>query len=172
MKLHHGLLWLFLGVLVWGEARAEGAPDCVFCAIATGKRDAAIVHRDQLVVAFLDHAPRNPGHVLVVPVAHADDIVVTPAATAERMMVVGQRIARALRRTDLRAEGFNFILNTGASAGQTVFHAHLHVMPRHAGDQPAGADHQRSRVAPEVLAPVAAKIRAALAQEAAETGAP
>lgn len=170
--LRYALGALLLALLA-GRAVAEpAAPDCVFCAIVAGKRAASIVHRDELVVAFLDHAPRNPGHVLVVPVAHADDIVATPAATAERIMVVAQRIARAIRRTDLRAEGFNFILNTGASAGQTVFHAHLHVMPRHAGDQPAGADHQRPRVGPEVLAPVAAKIRAALAQDATETGAP
>ncbi len=146
-------------------AQDSVSPRCVFCEIVAGRGTAAVVHRDDLVVAFLDIAPRNPGHVLVVPVAHADDIVATPAATAERMMVVAQRIARAIRRTDLRAEGFNFVMNTGRAAGQTVFHAHLHIMPRYAGDEPAGADHQRTRVTPESLAPIAEKIRAALEAE-------
>ncbi len=165
------LLSLLLVVAAYAGARAEPtATDCVFCAIIAGNRPGMIVYRDDLVVAFLDHAPRNPGHVLVVPVAHADDLVATPAATAERLLVVAQRIARAIRRTDLRAEGFNFIFNSGAAAGQTVFHAHLHLMPRFTGDEPAGADHNRPRVSPEFLAPIAAKIRAALDEEIEAAG--
>jgi histidine triad (HIT) family protein len=151
-----------------GRAAAEGdAKPCIFCEIVAGARPAAIVYRDELVLAFLDHAPRNPGHVLIVPVVHAADLVSTPAATAARMTVVAQRIARAIRRADLRADGFNFIANTGGAAGQMVFHAHLHVMPRVAGDAGLGAP--RERVAMDVLAPVAARIRAALAVEVGET---
>ena len=148
-----------------GDASAAGAVrPCIFCEIVAGRLEPElVVYRDELVVAFLDIAPGNPGHVLVVPAAHADDIVGTPAETAERMMVVAQQIARAIRRTDLKAEGFNFLVNTGRVAGQTVFHAHLHVVPRFAGDSGGHGDRPRQRLTVEELAPVAASIRAALA---------
>ncbi len=166
MKLSRWLLSLFFFVAVFAGAKADDARPCIFCEIAAGQRAAAIVYRDDLVVAFLDHAPRNPGHVLVIPVVHAADLPETPPATAERMVVVAQRIVRAIRRTDLRAEGFNFLSNAGGAAGQTVFHTHLHIMPRFAGD--GGLNTPRERVAPEVLAPVVAKIRAALDAESAD----
>ena len=139
---------------------------CVFCEIAAGRLEPElVVYRDELVLAFMDIAPGNPGHVLVVPAQHADDIVAVPAATAQRMIVVAQCIARAIRRTELRAEGFNFILNTGRAAGQTVFHAHLHVVPRYSGDSGGHGDKPRRRLMIEELAPMAAKIRAAVGDE-------
>lgn len=149
-----------------GDVLAGGASrPCIFCEIVAGRLEAElVVYRDELVVAFMDIAPGNPGHVLIVPAVHADDIVGTPAETAERMMVVAQRLARAIRRTDLKAEGFNFLVNTGRVAGQTVFHAHLHVVPRFAGDSGGHGDRPRQRLTVEELAPVAAGIRAALAE--------
>jgi diadenosine tetraphosphate (Ap4A) HIT family hydrolase len=143
---------------------AEGA--CGFCAIAAGAgtAPATVVYRDERVVAFMDRAPRNPGHVLVVPREHAADALAVPPETLGHMAQVAQRIAQAIRRTDLKAEGFNLIANNGKAAGQTVFHPHLHVVPRFAGEPAAVAGEQRPVQPAEELAAVAAKIRAALAR--------
>lgn len=141
---------------------AETRAPCVFCEIAAGTRDATrVVYRDDTVVAFLDRAPRNAGHVLVVPRRHADNILDVSPATLARVAEVAQSIAQAIKRTDLRAEGYTVQSNTGAAAGQTVFHLHFHVIPRFRGEPPAGGE---KAIAPEPeLAVAAAKIRAALA---------
>jgi histidine triad (HIT) family protein len=133
---------------------------CVFCEIVAGTRPACIVYRDPDVVAFLSIAPQNPGHVLVVPVRHADGILDLPPATARAMMAVAQKIAQAIRQTDLTAEGIRLQMNTGAAAGQSVMHAHLHVMPRLAGDREPPTN--TPQVPLSELQPVADKIRAKL----------
>ncbi|MBI3886051.1 MAG: HIT family protein [Opitutae bacterium] len=119
-----------------------------------------MIWRDDTVMAFLSIGARNPGHVLVVPVRHAAGLLDLPAATAHRMFDVAQRMARAIRQTDLAAEGFTLKMNTGAAAGQTVFHAHLHVIPRFAAEPPEPPP--GTRVPKEQLDPVADKIRAQL----------
>lgn len=154
MKLLPVLLLGFLAVLA-----ADGPQPCVFCEIVSGRRPAAVVYRDDTVLAFMDIAPRNPGHVLVVPVRHADNLLALPPSTACDMMAVAQRIARALKATDLKAEGIQVLMNTGKAAGQEVFHAHLHVIPRFPGE-PEPPDKQRKGLAE--LEAVAAKIRAQL----------
>ena len=148
-------------MLVAGAAFAGEPSPCVFCDIVAGRAPAAIVFRDERVVAFMDHSPHNPGHVLVVPVQHAADILGVPAATAEEMMVVAQKVARAIRKSGLKADGFNFRMNTGAAAGQTVFHTHLHVIPRYVDDA-GGQSHVGERLPVDELEPIAAKIRAEL----------
>ena len=153
-------LFLFCLLLVGTAAAADGPKPCVFCEIVAGRGAAAVVFRDDRVVAFMDIAPHNPGHVLVIPVQHAEDILAVPAATAEAMMVVAQRIARAIQKAGIKAEGFNFRMNAGAAAGQTVFHAHLHVVPRFVGD--GGDRHPGERVTTGELEAIAARIRAQL----------
>jgi histidine triad (HIT) family protein len=134
---------------------------CVFCEIIAGMRQQeSVVYRDDRVMGFLSIGPRNPGHLLVVPVAHAENFLEVPAETMHAMTDVAKRIAEAIQRTDLRMEGFQLQMNTGKAAGQTVFHAHLHVIPRYAAEPAAKTP--EDRVGPEVLAPVAAKIRTAL----------
>ncbi|HWM36505.1 MAG TPA: HIT family protein [Streptomyces sp.] len=108
--------------------------ECVFCSIVRGQAEASIVYEDDLVVAFMDLRPVNPGHLLVVPRAHAvglEDLEETPGT---RVWSVAQRMARALRRSDLRCDGVNLFLADGEAAFQEVFHVHLHVLPRFAGD--------------------------------------
>jgi diadenosine tetraphosphate (Ap4A) HIT family hydrolase len=109
-------------------------PSCVFCDIRAGRAPSSIVYRDELVCAFLDIRPVNPGHLLVIPNEHADYLADLPPASGGRLFEVGQRLAAALRRTDLRCEGINFFLADGEVAGQEVFHVHLHVVPRFTGD--------------------------------------
>ncbi|HYC70044.1 MAG TPA: HIT domain-containing protein [Opitutaceae bacterium] len=149
-------------LILAAPALAADAPaPCAFCEIAAGTRPAVVVHRDDRVLAFMDRAPRNPGHVLVVPVAHAENYLEVPPDTLAAMAALAQELGRALRRTDLKADGINVAMNTGPAAGQSVFHAHLHVIPRFAHDDPPSAG---SRIVPpDRLEIAAAKIRAALA---------
>lgn len=153
-----GLL-LLLGVLSLGGA--EPPKPCVFCEIIAGRlQQEGVVYRDEKVIAFLGLGPRNPGHTLIVPLTHAEDFLAVPADTMHAMTDAAHKIAGAIKRTDLKMEGFVLQMNTGKAAGQSVFHAHLHIIPRFAAEAPAKTP--ETRVGMEVLAPVAAKIRAAL----------
>lgn len=107
---------------------------CVFCAIVAGEAPASVVHRDDLVWAFLDIAPLVPGHTLVVPVAHAEGLGDLDPAAGGRMFRVAQRVAGALRGVEPGLGGVNLFLADGRGAGQEVMHAHLHVLPRRRGD--------------------------------------
>jgi diadenosine tetraphosphate (Ap4A) HIT family hydrolase len=108
--------------------------ECVFCDILAGVRPSSIVFQDDVGCAFMDIQPVNPGHVLVVPIDHAASLAELDGAVGARMFRVGQRIAGALRNSGLRCEGVNLFLADGQAAGQEVFHVHLHVIPRYAGD--------------------------------------
>ncbi len=108
--------------------------DCVFCGIVAGRLDASRVFENDTVLAFLDIAPATPGHLLVVPKAHAANLAELDPETGAQMFRVGQRMAAALRDSDLRCEGVNLFLADGEVAGQEVSHAHLHVLPRFEGD--------------------------------------
>lgn len=108
--------------------------DCVFCAIVAGTAPASVAYRDDEVIAFCDIEPFTPGHLLVVPVRHATGLADLDPDTGGRLFQVGQTMAGALRRSGLRCDGVNFFLADGAAAFQTVFHLHLHVVPRWRGD--------------------------------------
>jgi histidine triad (HIT) family protein len=107
---------------------------CVFCGIVSGREPASIVHRDDLVCAFMDIQPVNPGHMLVVPNVHGAYLADVEPEVGGRMFVVAQRLAVAIRASGVRCEGVNFFLADGVAAGQEIFHAHLHVFPRFDGD--------------------------------------
>lgn len=107
---------------------------CVFCAIVAGEAPASTVYRDEAVIAFMDIRPVNAGHVLVVPLWHSESSLDLDEGTAGHMLTIGTRVAAALKDAGVRLEGFNLFLADGAVAGQTVFHTHLHVLPRFAGD--------------------------------------
>ena len=111
---------------------------CVFCAIVAGEAEASIVHADEDVLAFLDIAPVNPGHLLVIPRRHAVGLGDLPDGLLPKVAAVAQRLAGTLRAAhrsgELRCEGVNLFLADGAVAFQEVFHLHLHVLPRFAGD--------------------------------------
>lgn len=108
--------------------------DCVFCRIVEGHAPASMVYRDSVCCAFMDIRPINVGHVLVIPLQHAAGLSDLPAAAGAHMFRIGQRIAAALRRSGHRCQGINLFLADGQVAGQEVFHVHLHVIPRYAGD--------------------------------------
>jgi histidine triad (HIT) family protein len=107
---------------------------CTFCKIVEGSQDGSIVYQDDLVVAFLDVLPINPGHTLIVPRRHMAFLSEVEVEEGARMFRVAQDIGRAIRASKLRCDAVNLILNDGAEAGQRVFHTHLHVVPRVLGD--------------------------------------
>lgn len=111
---------------------ATPAPQgCIFCAIAAGQAQAHMVHEDADVVAFLDLHPVTAGHLLVVPRQHAAGLEDLDEAVGAHVWSVGRALARALRRSRLGCEGINLLVCDGEAALQTVFHFHLHVIPRY-----------------------------------------
>ncbi|MGC8780313.1 MAG: HIT family protein [Anaerolineae bacterium] len=107
---------------------------CIFCDILAGQAEGSFVYRDELCAAFMDIHQPNAGKVLVVPNHHAATLADLPPETAGHMFQVAQQIAAALRRSQLPCDGVNLFLADGRAAGQEVFHVHLHVLPRVAGD--------------------------------------
>ena len=110
------------------------APDCVFCSIVAGHADRSVVFEDATTMAFMDILPINPGHLVVVPKDHTVDLAGLPLSLGGDMMRTAMRCAAALRSGPLRTDGINLFLADGEAAGQEVFHAHLHVVPRIVGD--------------------------------------
>jgi histidine triad (HIT) family protein len=108
-------------------------PDCIFCRIAAGEVPAVRILENPVVLAFLDIAPVNYGHTLVIPKAHYENLLDLPDTLWQEMGRVCRKVALALRGT-LYAQGFNIGMNNFEAAGQVVFHAHLHVIPRYFTD--------------------------------------
>ncbi len=106
---------------------------CIFCDIATGDAEASIVTSTDRVVAFMDLFPIGEGHVLVIPRAHAAGLADLDDEDAAEMMRVGRRLGAAQLALGLGI-GANLFLADGEVAGQEVFHAHLHVLPRNPAD--------------------------------------
>lgn len=107
---------------------------CVFCRIVEGNAPSSVVFRDSSCIAFLDIHPVNPGHLLVVPRAHVSRLSGLDEPLGAHLFSVAHRLAAAVRRSGVRAEGINLWLADGAAAGQEVDHVHVHVVPRFAGD--------------------------------------
>jgi histidine triad (HIT) family protein len=107
--------------------------DCVFCKIVAGEIPAWIVDEDERTIAFMDIAPATRGHALVIPRAHASDLLSVDREDLTAVALSAQRLARRLRER-LGAEGVNLLNSCGSIAWQTVFHFHVHVIPRYADD--------------------------------------
>ncbi|HMC07010.1 MAG TPA: HIT family protein [Solirubrobacterales bacterium] len=135
------------------------AEDCLFCGIVSGDVPAQIVDSDEHTVAFMDINPATDGHALVVPRRHSANLLEISDEDLERTVVAARRLARRIDAA-LDPDGLNVINSCGAAAWQTIFHFHLHVIPRYEDDPlklpwvpgPGDADQ---------IAAVAAKIREA-----------
>jgi histidine triad (HIT) family protein len=112
---------------------------CVFCEIVAGAAPAIRIYEDDDYLAILDIRPFTRGHTLVFPKQHTVDLTDTPPEALAGMVVIGQRIGLAARASELDADGNNIAINDGRAAFQSVFHVHLHVLPRRAGDKLAFA---------------------------------
>jgi histidine triad (HIT) family protein len=108
-------------------------PDCQFCDIAAGEAPATRLYEDEVAVAFLDIAPVAGGHTLVVPKDHYETLTDMPPETAgdlfERVRIVAEAV-----ETALDPDGLNLVQANGEAAGQEVFHAHVHLLPRYEND--------------------------------------
>ena len=108
-------------------------PDCIFCKIVAGDIPSTRVDEDDRTLAFMDVSPATRGHVLVVPKRHHRDLLTIDAGDLTACTLMAQRVAgRVVER--LGADGVNLLNSCGAAAWQTVFHFHLHVIPRYAND--------------------------------------
>lgn len=107
--------------------------DCIFCGIVSGDIPAQIVDEDERTISFMDISPGTPGHALVIPRQHARDLLEIGAADLQATIMAAQRLAR--RATErLGCDGINLINSCGQAAWQTVFHFHIHVLPRYEDD--------------------------------------
>lgn len=107
--------------------------DCVFCQIIKGEVPAVKIYEDSETLAFLNHHPVHPGHALIIPKEHFENIYTIPAELWARMNLTAQKIAIAVREA-VDADGINVYMNNEHAAGQVVFHGHIHIIPRHNDD--------------------------------------
>ena len=107
--------------------------DCIFCKILAGEIPARSVDEDERTIAFMDIAPATRGHALVIPRNHASDLLSVPPEDLQAVASAAQSLAGRMKDR-LGADGVNLLNSCGASAWQTVFHFHMHVIPRYDGD--------------------------------------
>lgn len=111
------------------------AADCIFCAIVAGDAPAEIVDSDEHTVAFMDINPATRGHALVIPRAHSADLLQISDEDLGHTTAAARRLAARMAETlEPRPDGFNVLNSCGAAAWQTVFHFHVHVVPRYDDD--------------------------------------
>ena len=107
--------------------------DCIFCRIVARQIPATVVHEDEHTLAFMDLGHVNPGHVLVAVKKHAENLYALDDAQAGAVLRAAARVARAIRDA-FAPQGLSVYQANGKAAGQTVFHYHVHLVPRHDGD--------------------------------------
>jgi histidine triad (HIT) family protein len=134
--------------------------DCIFCKIIKGELPAAKVYEDEHVLAFLDISQVTKGHTLVIPKVHTENVFTLTPDMASRLFSVVPTIANALNKAFSPA-GLNLLNNNGEAAGQTVFHYHLHLIPRDGKGDGFGAvwKSHASDYTPADLQAIAATIR-------------
>ncbi len=141
-------------------ADSSSADDCIFCRLIRGELPATRVFEDELTLAFMDIGQVNPGHVLVAVKRHAANLLEVTPDEAAAAMRTAQRVARAACAA-FDPPGLSLYQMNGHAGEQTVFHFHLHVLPRHADDGVALV-WPRKEPARELLEDYAARLRAAL----------
>lgn len=108
--------------------------DCIFCKIANGEIPSATLYEDEGFRVILDLGPASKGHALILPKAHAANIYEISDDMAAKAMILAKKMTTKMTEV-LKCDGFNIVQNNGEPAGQTVFHFHMHLIPRYEGDQ-------------------------------------
>ncbi len=134
--------------------------DCIFCKIAQGIIPSACVWEDDDFRAILDISPAAKGHVLLLPKKHCANLFEIDADIAAKALLVASKIAKAMKKA-LNADGINLLQNNGEAAGQTIFHLHIHLIPRYNEDG-VSIPWEHLSYADGEAEEYAAKIRAAL----------
>jgi histidine triad (HIT) family protein len=106
---------------------------CIFCGIVSGELPSQIVDSDEHTVSFMDINPATPGHALVVPRNHSEDLTDVSDEDLENTILASRRLVRRMDEV-LEPDGFNLLNSCRAAAWQTVFHFHIHVIPRYEDD--------------------------------------
>lgn len=107
--------------------------ECIFCKIAKGEIPSATLYEDEEFRVILDLGPANKGHALVLPKAHYENLYDFPDEMAAHAMILAKKIATKMKGI-LNCDGYNLVQNNGEAAGQTVFHFHMHLIPRYTDD--------------------------------------
>jgi histidine triad (HIT) family protein len=131
--------------------------DCIFCRIVAGELPSERVDEDEHTVAFMDINPWTRGHALVIPRNHSQDLLAIADDDLRHTAVAAKRLAATVKRR-LGCDGVNLLNACGSAAWQTVFHFHIHVIPRYA-DDPLRLPGQPQPAGPRELSAVAAEIR-------------
>ena len=108
--------------------------DCIFCKISNGEIPSATLYVNVYFRVILDLGPASKGHALILPKAHAANIYEISDDMAAKAMILAKKMATKMTEA-LKCDGFNIVQNNGEPAGQTVFHFHMHLIPRYEGDQ-------------------------------------
>ncbi|ABX44073.1 HIT family protein [Lachnoclostridium phytofermentans] len=106
---------------------------CIFCKLASGEFQSATVYEDDLFRAILDISPASKGHTLLLPKKHAANLFELEEPEVSRALSVAKKLAIAIQKT-LNCDGINILQNNGTAAGQSVFHFHIHLIPRYEND--------------------------------------
>ena len=107
--------------------------NCIFCKLANGDIPTNMIYEDDMFAVILDASPATRGHALILPKEHAANIYELSEETASRIFVLAKKMAAKMTEL-LKCDGFNIVQNNGEVAGQTVFHFHMHLIPRYKGD--------------------------------------
>lgn len=107
--------------------------DCIFCKIANGEIPSATLYEDERFRVILDLGPASKGHALILPKEHYPNLYELPDELAEKAILLAKKMIVKLTKA-LDCDGFNVVQNNGAPAGQTVFHFHMHLIPRYEND--------------------------------------
>ncbi len=107
--------------------------DCIFCKLANGVIPTNSIYEDEDFNVILDMSPATRGHALILPKEHADNLYELNEQTAVKVMVLAKKLAKSMTEK-LKCDGFNLVQNNGTAAGQTVFHFHMHLIPRYQTD--------------------------------------
>jgi histidine triad (HIT) family protein len=107
--------------------------DCIFCKIANGEIPSATLYEDEEFRVILDLGPATKGHALILPKSHAANICELPDELVSKAMLLAKKMAGRMKEA-LNCDGLNIVQNNGEPAGQTVFHFHMHLIPRYEGD--------------------------------------
>lgn len=131
--------------------------NCIFCKIANGEIPSSTIYEDEDFRAFLDLGPAARGHALLVPKEHYANLYELEDGLCSRIFPLAKKLAIHMTEI-LHCDGFNIMQNNGTVAGQTVFHFHLHLIPRYEGDT-AGIRWNPGNASPEELAQLAEMLR-------------
>lgn len=107
--------------------------NCIFCKISGGEIPSKTIYEDEEFRVILDISPASKGHALIIPKEHYANLYEMPEDAAGRVMILAKKLAGHMTER-LKCDGFNIVQNNGETAGQTVFHFHMHLIPRYAGD--------------------------------------